>query len=257
MTEIKNIENFELTALCKELRLGKQISACIAEMILELSKSSATPRQTLSTFLLQIKDYRIENRQTILRNLACLPGNATLENFNFAESELSETYIRELGNCAWIDEKKNLLFTGDPGLGKTHIATALGNEAIARGYTTLFMSAEKLLKTLEKAKQENCLEEKIKRINCNKLLIIDELGYMNEGVKNGASLLHALISKRYQKYSTIITTNLGFEAWPMYLGGDTQCTKATIDRFMHVADVVVFKGQSYRLRKFRGNDILI
>lgn len=143
------------------------------------------------------------------------------------------------------------MFYGESGLGKTHLAIALGRQAIQRGYSTLFIPANDLLDLLSKARKNNVLEEKLTLLCRNKLLIIDELGFPLDGNDDWASLFYTLIAKRHEKLSTVITTNRSIKDWPHYLGGDVQCTKASIDRFMQYAIPIKFEGESYRMRKMR------
>lgn len=195
--------------------------------------------------------HRIEHGIQMKTDMARFPTQASLANFHFSVSNVDQALFEELAQCHWIDKAGNLLFYGEPGLGKTHLAIALGRQAIVRGYSTLFIHANDLLGQLSEARKKGKLEERLTIFCRNKLLIIDELGYPLSGNDDWASLFYALIARRHEKTSTIITTNRSVKDWPQYFSGDVQCTKACIDRFMQYAIPVKFEGESYRMRNMR------
>lgn len=247
-----SLSSAQLKSICKSLRIGRYITENMDNLIEELCASQASPRETISTFLSEICQARDLNKQQMLLSMACLPNDASLDNFDFSVSSVNEAILRELAECRWIDEHRNIIIHGDPGLGKTHLACALGRQAIIRGYSTLFISANKLLAALDKARNEHCLQDKLSKLCRNKLLIIDEVGYPTTGdLNDAAALLYTLIDARYERLSTVITTNRSFDEWPKYLGGDVKCTKAIIDRFLHHSIQIPMTGESYRLRDFK------
>ena len=156
--------------------------------------------------------------------------------------------MRELAECRFVDLHQNVIFQGDPGLGKTHLACALGREAIKRGYSTLFITANELLTVLDKARRENCLDDCVKKINRNKVLIIDELGYQVQNITDSEWLMYVLINARYTKNSTIVTTNRKMVELPMIWGKDYTCAQSVIDRLMGNTKLIKMTGKSYRLR---------
>lgn len=247
-----SLPSAQLKSMCKSLRIGRYVTENIDNLIEELCASQASPRESISTLLSEICQARDLNKQQMLLSMACLPNNASLDNFDFGASQANEVMLRELAECRWVDEHRNIIFYGDPGLGKTHLACALGRQAISRGYSTLFISANKLLASLDKARNEHCLQDKLSKLCRNKLLIIDEVGYPITGdLNDAAALLYTLIDARYERLSTVITTNRSFDEWPKYLGGDVKCTKAIIDRFLHHSIRIPMTGESYRLRDFK------
>lgn len=240
----------ELNEILKRLRLGN-IRKHIEEYLQKCTEAKLTPRQTMAFILGKEVHHRIEHGIQIKTDMACFPTPASLANFDFSLSNADQALFEELAQCHWIAQSEYLLFYGESGLGKTHLAIALGRQAIQRGYSTLFIPANDLLDLLSKARKNNVLEEKLTLLCRNKLLIIDELGFPLDGNDDWASLFYTLIAKRYEKLSTVITTNRSIKDWPHYLGGDVQCTKASIDRFMQYAIPIKFEGESYRMRKMR------
>lgn len=181
-------------------------------------------------------------------SMARFPQKSTMENFDFDfQPVIDKKRMKELGECRYIINKENVLLIGAPGLGKTHLAIALGRKAIEAGYSTLFMTAAELLTQLDKAERENRLEEELKRLCGHKLLIIDEIGYLPLG-KNGANLLFQLVSRRYEKGSMVITSNQSFGSWGRLLG-DAMLAVALLDRILHHSIIVSIPGEkSYRLK---------
>jgi len=140
-----------------------------------------------------------------------------------------------------------LLLLGPPGVGKSHLAIALGIKACEQGVRTLFVTATALITTLGKALAEGKLDERLKLLSHPQLLICDEIGYLPID-RQGANLFFQLVSRRYERGSIIITSNRGFEAWGEILG-DAMVAAALIDRLVHHATMVTLKGKSYRLRE--------
>ena len=136
---------------------------------------------------------------------------------------------------------------GPSGLGKTHIMNALGHEACMRGYMAYYVSCQDLMEKLVRAKQQNRLSRKIKSLCKPRLLLVDEIGYQNLN-KEESPLFFQLVAERYEKGSMIITTNKAFGLWGELMGENAIAT-ATLDRLLHHAQVIILKGESYRLKK--------
>ena len=147
-----------------------------------------------------------------------------------------------------MESCKNVVFLGTSGVGKTHLATALGIVAAKKRYSTYFIKCHELLQQLKRAKLENRLEAKLKYINRYKLLIIDELGYLPID-KEDSNLFFQLIDMRYEKKSTILTTNINFSDWDSIFY-DAVVANAILDRILHHAHVITITGQSYRLKDY-------
>lgn len=144
------------------------------------------------------------------------------------------------------------MFYGNSGVGKTHLATAIGMTAAQNRYSTYFIKCADLMESMKKALYEGRIGERIKKLAGYKLLIIDELGYLPIA-DDEAKLFFQLIDKRYEKTSTIITTNISFSQWDEVFG-EPMIANAIVDRLLHHATIVPIKGRSYRLQKLYADD---
>lgn len=148
----------------------------------------------------------------------------------------------------FLKDKGNVLFVGGVGLGKTHLATALGYEACQQDHSVLFTTAVDIVNALAAAQATDRLQAGLKRYTRPEILLIDELGYLPID-KLGADLLFQVFSHRYERGSTIITTNKPFKKWTDIFNGDVTITAAVLDRVLHHAEAVVIEGTSYRMRE--------
>jgi DNA replication protein DnaC len=179
---------------------------------------------------------------------AKFPLLKTLEEFDFnAVDGLDIRLIRELSGCDYIKERRNIIFLGRSGTGKTHLATALGVDACRNNYRTRFISGYALVNELIEAREERDLQRLIQRYARYDLLVLDELGYIPFS-KEGAELLFQVLAERQEKGSVIITTNLGFADWTQVFG-DPVMTAALLDRLTHRAHIVNCQWDSYRLKQ--------
>jgi len=203
-------------------------------------------------FLLQLAELELieRERKAALRRLkaAKFPTHKTMENFDFAaQPSVNKTLVSELMRCQWIDDRSNVLMIGNPGTGKTHLATALAMEACAKGKKVCFWRVTELVTTLMEAREERQLLRLRTRLSKLDLLILDELGYV-PATKVGAELLFDIISNAYERTSVMVTTNLPFEQWTEVLGSE-RLTGATLDRLTHRCHIIEMKGESYRLKE--------
>ena len=165
--------------------------------------------------------------------------------FDFQPS-VNKAQILEFESLGFIDKKENIVFLGPSGVGKTHLATAIGIASAKKRNATYFIKCHDLIMQLKKAKLENRLDDRLKHFNKYKLLIIDELGYLPID-KEDSKLFFQLIDRRYENKSTIITTNINFGEWDDIFG-DPVIANAIVDRILHHAKVVTINGKSYRLK---------
>lgn len=192
-------------------------------------------------------EFRNERASKIQISVSAFPFEKTVSDFDFDfQPSVNKVQIKEFESLSFIEKKENILFFGSSGVGKTHLAIAIGMAAAKKRYLTYFISCHDLVMQLSKAALENRLEAKLKHFAKYKLLIIDEIGYLPID-KNGANLLFQLVAKRYEKNSTIITTNQTFSKWGEVFS-DLTLANAILDRLIHHSSIVKITGPSYRLK---------
>ena len=179
-----------------------------------------------------------------------IPVRKTLEDFDLsAQPSIDPKVIEELRTLRWVHDRANVLMLGPPGVGKTHLAVALGWEALRAGFSAFFVSAPRLIEDLRRGAETDRLDSKLRLYAKYGVLIVDEIGYLPME-RVGAHLFFQLVNARYEKGSTIFTSNKTFAEWGEVMG-DTAIAAATLDRILHHATVVTIKGESYRLRSRR------
>lgn len=201
--------------------------------------------------LVKLSDYEIavkeENMIESMVKVAAFPFKKELSDFDFSfQPSINKQELLDFSNLRFIENYQNIVFLGSSGVGKTHLATAIGMAAAKKRVSTYFIKCHDLIQNLKRAQIENRLESRIKHYGKYKLLIIDEIGYLpidNEDAK----LFFQLIDLRYEKKSTIFTTNINFNLWNEVFE-DPKIANAILDRILHHSNVVKITGKSYRLK---------
>lgn len=234
----ENLKSLMLSAMARglesHLRQAKEQGSGYDEFLLELTAGEIQARA--------------ESRLNRRVKEAKFPLVKTLEGFDFdAACGLDMRLIRELSGGDYIKERRNVIFLGLSGTGKTHLATALGVEACKNNSRTRFVSCYALVNELIEARKDKDLQRIIQRYARYELLILDELGYIPFS-KEGSELLFQVFAERQEKGSVIITTNLGFADWTQVFG-DQVMTAALLDRLTHKAHIINCLWESYRLKQ--------
>ena len=192
--------------------------------------------------------------ETRLRQ-ARFPWVKTMEQFDVDfQPSLDKRQLRELSGLSFVERAHNVVILGPPGVGKTHLAVALGVKAVEAGYSVLFLTLETLMTRLTRAHHENRLERSLKQLVYPKVLIIDEIGYLPLSQME-ASLFFRLVVRRYERASLIVTSNKSFLDW-VEVFNDPVLATAVLDRLLHHATTLNIKGESYRLKEKRKAGLL-
>ena len=206
-------------------------------------------------YLLRLAELELldRERRVVERRIraARFPAVKSFDTFDFtAIPSLNKMLVLELGRCEFILRRENIIALGNSGTGKTHVALALGLAACQKGFTVAFTTAASLVTQLMEARDERRLLKLQRDLQAMKLLIVDELGYVPLSA-TGAELLFETFSQRYERGSTIITSNLPFEDWTSVLGSE-RLTGALLDRLTHHVSILTMNGDSYRLKQSVG-----
>lgn len=243
------MNNTTYNQLCRNMEQLK-----LTQMVLHLDEVTDFVTSNNLSFtegLLKLSNYEVDfkekNASRSMIKAAAFPFVKELKDYDFDfQPGVNEQEIKELCTLGFLERSENIVFLGPSGVGKTHLATSIGIAAAKRRVSTYFIKCSDLLQQLKKAKLENRLETRLKHFCHYRLLIIDEIGYLPID-KEDSNLFFQLIDRRYEKKSTILTTNMNFNDWDGIFF-DAVVANAILDRVLHHSHVIAISGKSYRLK---------
>lgn len=224
-----------------------KIKEILPDYLHKTSKENKTISEALNDLLKEEIDYQIERASLSIIKAANFPFRKTLDDYDFSfQPSVNENQIRELSNLSFIERHENIVFIGNSGVGKTHLAVSLGIEAAKHRNSVYFISCHNLIQKLNKAQKENGLDKQLQHLAQYKVLIIDEIGYLPVD-HQGSNLFFQLIARRYMNKSTIVTTNMPFSRWGEVFSDNTLAS-AVLDRLLHYSHIIRITGNSYRIK---------
>lgn len=226
------------------------VPQALAELLERSAKEDLSQLAFLDLLLEEEQRFREERRIRTSLRLSGLPVGKTLDGFDFTfQGGVERKRVEFLSTCEYARLKENILLLGPPGVGKTHLAAALGVRAIQNGFSAAFLSADQLVDQLRKDDASLNRKTRQRRYMNVAVLIIDELGFQALDRKD-AHLLFKVISYRYERGSTILTSNKNLNQWPDMLAGDEVLATAILDRLLHHSHVLRIDGRSWRMRQW-------
>lgn len=217
-----------------------------------LADQAAREHWSPGDYLARLADGEVQQRQehSLRRRLraARFPWVKTLEQFQWSwPKKINRVQVQHLFGLGFLENHTNVIFCGGVGLGKTHLAIALAHTACVAAHSVLYVPAVDVINNLAAAQATHRLRVELKKYLTPRILVLDEVGYLPID-KAGADLLFQVISARYERSSTIITTNKAYQHWATIFNNDATLTSAMLDRILHHAETIILEGQSYRMK---------
>lgn len=238
------IENLNKNLLLLDLERIKEI---LPDYIHKTNKENKSLTESLNYLLEEEIKYKDNRAAEGIIKSANFPFRKTLKDYDFSfQPSVNENQIKELSSLSFIENKENIVFVGNSGVGKTHLAVSLGIEAAKHRNSVYFITCHNLMLKLNKAQKENRLDKQLQHLAQYKVLIIDEIGYLPVD-HQGSNLFFQLIAKRYMNKSTIVTTNMPFSRWGEVFSDNTLAS-AVLDRLLHYSHIIRITGNSYRIK---------
>lgn len=237
----------ELKSTLIELRLH-HLAQNLDDLVARWTKSRLGPREIVEDIVQKESEDR--RRRTVEGRLhhARIGRFKPLADFDWSwPTAVDRSRVESLMNLEFLPSRENVILAGAEGLGKTMIAQNIAYTAVLAGHTTLFTTASNMLADLSQQESSRALQARIRRYIRPKLLVIDEVGYLSYDARM-ADLFFEIISRRYEKGSILLTTNLGFQDWPKHFPG-AACVTALLDRLTHHAEILAIEGRSFRLKE--------
>lgn len=254
--EVDMLLHEQITHLSESLKLSALANSwsSLAEQCIAQNKSYG---EFLLALLTSEQNERNERTRNMFSRMAGFPVHKELDTFDFKfATGVPKQQLQELSALTFIERNENIVLLGPSGIGKTHLAIALGVKAVRAKKKTRFITAADLMLQLATAKRQNKLKQYLSRsVMAPKLLIIDEIGYLPFG-REEANLFFNVIAKRYEHGSIILTSNLSFGQWPSAFADDATLTAALLDRLLHHSHILQLSGESYRLKDKRRSGII-